>query len=80
MRVAGDVKEILVSQMQLARAIGISQARVNQLIDEGIVIRDTLTPKVFLFESVKNYYLNKNIGGADAEANHNVEKALYMRA
>ena len=62
MKITGNVKELTVSQRKLSEAIGITPTRVNQLIDEGVVIRDDKdkTGGVLLFESVKNYYSSKN--------------------
>ena len=80
MKVAGDIRGVTCTQIQLAKALGLSQSRISQLLDEDIVVRDKESKQVLLFESVKRYYLNKNTGGADAEVNYNVERALYMKA
>ena len=40
MLVKGKVKEIAVKQKDLAIAIGVTPARVNQLIKDGIVVWD----------------------------------------
>lgn len=82
MKIIGEVKEITCTQTQLGRAFGVSKQRIGQLIGEGIVIRDeqSTNGQVLLFESVKNFFLHKNVGGADAEVNYNIEKALYMKA
>ncbi len=65
LRVSGVIRELTCSQSQLAKALGISQPRVNQLIDEGIVIRDELATngQVMLLESLQNYFLSKNTTG-----------------
>lgn len=54
-----------VTQSQLAKALGVSQPRINQLIDEGVVVRDELATngQVMLFESLQNYFLSKNASG-----------------
>jgi phage terminase Nu1 subunit (DNA packaging protein) len=82
MKVNCSIKELICSQSKLASALEISQARVSQLINEGIVIKDpeSKNSAVFLFDSIKNYYLNKNTGSGDVEVNYNLEKALYMKA
>ena len=58
MLVKGKVKEISVKQKDLAFAIGVSPARVNQLVKDGIVIRDeeNQSGAVMLYESLKNYF------------------------
>ena len=68
------------TQTQLAKAIGVSQARVNQLIDEGVVIRDEFATngQVMLFESLQNYFLSKNVNGDSV--NFWKEKGLHERA
>jgi hypothetical protein len=65
MRLVGEVKEATVTQSQLGRAIGVSKQRINQLIDEGIVVRDELSTngQVMLFDSLQNYFLSKNTTG-----------------
>lgn len=40
MKVTEDPRKITVSQVNLAKALGVTTVRVNQLIQEGIVIRD----------------------------------------
>ena len=79
-RVRGDIIEMTVSQTQLAAVLGISQPRVNQLIDEGIVIRDeqSKTGEVLLYESLQNYFLSKKATGAGV--NFWKEKALHEKA
>ena len=79
MKVSGNVKEITVTQTGLSRALGLTPARINQLIDEEVVIRDEKDTSggVFLFESVKNYYLSKKAKAEDA--NLWVEKGLHEK-
>ena len=40
MKVTCDPRKITVSQTNLAKALGITNARVSQLIKEGVVFRD----------------------------------------
>ena len=65
MKVNGNIKEMTVSQTQLGKAIGVSTPRINQLIDEGVVVRDELSTngQVMLFDSLQNYFLSKNTSG-----------------
>ena len=64
-KIDGEIQLIAVTQKQLARALGLGTTRVNQLIDEGIVVRDetSRSGQVMLFESLQNYFLSKNATG-----------------
>ena len=79
MKVSGNIKEITVTQTALARALGLTPARVNQLIDMDVVIRDEKDTSggVYLFESCKNYWLSKKAAKEDADLFK--EKALHER-
>lgn len=80
MKIQGEVKDATCTQSQLGRALGVSKQRVNQLIEEGVVIRDEFSTngQVMLFESVQNYFLSKNVGGDSV--NFWKEKGLHERA
>lgn len=79
MKLNGNIKEVTVTQTALSRALGLTPARINQLIDLDVVIRDEKDASggVFLFESVKNYYLSKKAAKEDADLFK--EKALHER-
>lgn len=79
-KVVGSIKDLSCSQSQLARALSLTQPRVNQLIDEGIVIRDeqSKTGEVMLFESLQNFFLSKNPTGDGV--NFWKEKGLHEKA
>lgn len=83
LKVSAEVKTITVTQANLARALGLTPTRVNQLIDLDIVVRDDLDKSggVFLFESVKNYYSSKQSTRDDdgKSVNYWVEKAKHER-
>lgn len=57
MKVAADPRQITVSQSNFAKAVGLTTARVSQLIHEGVVIRDDNDARggVMLLESFRNY-------------------------
>ncbi len=86
MKIAGEVKKFTVTQKQLAAAFGVTPARVNHLIKDGIVVRDENNQggAVLLYESVKRYWNNKGSGGdgADIEAELNLtkERAKHEKA
>lgn len=81
MKYKGDIKEITVTQTALGAALGISQQRINQLADEEICVRDEFDKQggVFLFDSLKNYFLSKN-QSATGGVNFWAEKALNEKA
>lgn len=81
MLVAGNVKEIAVKQKELAIAIGVTPARVSQLIKDGIVIRDEKNPSgaVLLYESLKNYFQTA-VKRTDTGIDINEERAKFERA
>lgn len=82
MKVVGDVKDATVTQSQLARALDVSKQRVNQLIDEGVVIRDeqATNGQVMLFESLQNYFLSRNVNVGDDNVNFWKERGLHEKA
>ena len=79
-KIHGAIEELTCSQSQMARALKISQPRINHLIDEGIVIRDESSKvgAVMLFESLRNYYLSKKATGDGV--NFWQERGLHERA
>jgi len=84
MKVSGKVKEITVTQRNLAMAIGITPARVSQLVKEGVVIRNESDKGggVYLYESVKNYWLTQagpSTSDDGSELNFELERAKHER-
>lgn len=83
MKVTGDIKKITVTQRQLAAALGITPARVNHLIKDGIVVRDEDNSggAVYLCESLKRYWAGKanQDAAVKSELNLTQEKARYER-
>ena len=80
-QVKGEIALMSVSQRQMAAAIGLSQTRVNQLIDEGIMIRDAgrSDGRLMLLESLQNYFLSKN-AESDESVNFWKERSLHEKA
>ena len=81
MKIREDLRNLTTTQSNLAKALGLTQPRINQLIDEEIVVRDEqdTSGAVKVFESVKNFYLSKNsvaTGGVD----YWKERGLHERA
>lgn len=72
LKVTRDLKALTTTQAEMARVLGISQPRVHQLIDDGIVIKNN-TGAVLFVESLKNYYKLK-LGSSE-----NGEEIDYMK-
>lgn len=83
MKVKGDIKKITVTQRQIAAAIGITPARVNQLIKDDVIVRDEDNPggAVLLYESVKRFWSGQNNGeiSIDAELSLTRERAKHEK-
>lgn len=82
MKVTCDPRQITVSQTNLAKTLGITTARVSQLIKEGVVFRDDddKSGAVMLVKSVQAYTQYK--GGSDAgddDTDYMAEKAKHER-
>lgn len=79
-----DIRLLTVTQTSLGRALGITQQRIGQLIDEGIVVRDEMSKsgRVMLFESLQNHFLSKNanIGSGSSNVNFWKERGLHEKA
>lgn len=84
MNLSGNHEEWTVTQTALSRILGLTVGRINQLIDEEIVVRDASSKNgaVLLVESLKNYYLSKNSLTDDKgkSVNYWVEHGLHERA
>ena len=81
MKLIGEIKDATTTQAALARYLKLSKPRINQLIDEGLVIRDD-RGGVFLADSIKNYFCNKNDSNTDDENSNSYweEKKLLTKA
>jgi predicted transcriptional regulator len=66
MKVTCDPRQITVSQTNLAKALGITNARVSQLIKEGVVFRDDEDKggAVMLVKSVQSYTAYKGVSAS----------------
>lgn len=80
MEIAGELSEATTTQAKLARYLELSKARITQLVDEKVVVRDEsdVKGKVLAFDSVRNYYLSQQ--SADSGVNFWKEKGLHERA
>lgn len=61
LKVSKDIRLLTTTQSNLARAFGLTQPRISQLIELGLVVRDEKDPMggVKIFESTKLYYGSK---------------------
>lgn len=61
MKISKDIRQLTTTQANLAKAFGLTQPRISQLIDVGLVVRDETDPSggVKIFESTKLYYSSK---------------------
>ena len=60
-KVTGEIKMMTVSQRQMAAALGLSTTRVNELLNEKVLVRDEsrVDGRLMLFESLQNYFLSR---------------------
>ena len=79
MRAVGEVKDITTTQASLARYLGLSKARITQLVDEEIVMHGYDGKGVLVADSIKNYFINK-VQNSDVNVNFWEEKGLHERA
>ena len=79
-KIKSALNEITCSQKALAEALNLSTVRINQLIDEDIVVVDESDKNhgVFVFDSLKNYFLSKNVSGSGVDFWK--ERGLHERA
>ena len=68
-----------ITQTEFGKLIGLSQARVNQLVDEQILVRDptSRSGRLMLIASLRNYDLSKK--STDEGVNYWVEKARHEK-
>lgn len=82
MKVSKDIRLLTTTQSNLARAFGLTQPRISQLIDLGLVVRDEKDPMggVKIFESTKLYYSSK-VAAEDGDETLDLiaEKARHER-
>lgn len=79
MKISKDLRSLTTTQVEMARALGITQTRVNQLIQDGIVVKNP-HGAVLVIESLKNYYMTKAGGSAAEGVDYMEEKAKHEAA
>ena len=60
-KVTGEIKMMTVSQRQMSAALGLSTTRINELLNEKVMVRDEslVDGRLMLFESLQNYFLSR---------------------
>ena len=81
MKISKDVIKITTTQSEMARVLGLTQPRVHQLVQDGIIEKDE-TGAVLLVDSLKNFYKSKQgeTGDLGDETDYWTEKALHEKA
>lgn len=79
-KIKSGLAELTCTQKALAEVLNLTPARVNQLIEEKIVVSDERDKQgaVMVVESLRNYYLSKNAAGSGVDFWK--EKGLHERA
>lgn len=80
MEISGELSEATTTQAKLARYLGLSKARITQLVEEKIVVRDEsdVKGKILAFDSVKNYFQSQQ--SSEGGVNFWKEKGLHEKA
>lgn len=78
MKISKDLKKLTTTQTELARALGLTQPRIHQLIQEGIVERDD-HGAVLVIASLQNYYRTQTGGTDSDELDYMEEKAKHEK-
>lgn len=78
MKISKNLKELTTTQVEFARALGITQPRVHQLILDGVVVRNR-TGGVLVIDSLKNYYQAKSGTGEEGSIDYWTEKARHEK-
>lgn len=78
--IRGEIRLWAVTQKQMAAALKLGTTRINELVADGIIVRDETARngQVMLFESLRNYFLSRKT--TDEGVNYWKEKGLNERA
>ena len=79
MKITSNLKTLTTTQTEMARALGMSQQRVSQLLKEEVMITDS-DGALLILESLKNFYkLRAGAASAGDELDYMQEKAQHER-
>lgn len=83
MKISKDLMSLTTTQKEMAHALKLTTPRINQLIGEGIAVRDPKDGRggIFVVETIKNYYSQRGSGSMDDDApDLNEERARHEKA
>lgn len=82
MKISKGLTTLSTTQTELGKALKVTVGRVNQLITEGIVIRDDKDPNggVLVVPSLRNFFSSQAGNGSDEEIDLMAERALHEKA
>ena len=75
---AEEFLTMTVTQSFMGKVLNLSQGRISQLLDEGILVRDELTNRIAFKDSLQSYWLSKNATGDTV--NFWKERGLHEKA
>lgn len=82
MKISKGLSELTTTQTEMAKLLGLTQPRVHQLIEDGVVIK-AANGSVRVVESLKNFYKSRAIADGGSEAGDdldlNLERARHER-
>ncbi len=78
MKISKGLLQLTTTQNGMAQALGISQPRVHQLIQEGVVVKDS-QGNVLVVDSLRNYYNRQAAEQEPENLELGKERALHER-
>lgn len=79
LKISKDINNVVTTQTQMARALKVSQPRVNQMIKDGTLPTDE-RGSVLLVEGMRRYFLSVKAGDDDSQVDFDRERALHEKA
>lgn len=77
---AEEILTATITQTEFGKLVGLSQPRINQLLDEDVLVRDetSRSSRLMFFDSLKNFIQSKQ--STDAGVNFWKERSLHEKA
>ena len=80
MKISHDFKSVTITQVELARTLGVTQPYISKLVKNGVLVRDDNDKNggVMVFASLKNYFtrsLPASANGEEDDVDINLERA-----
>lgn len=79
MKISKGLSNLTTTQTGMAQVLGVTQPRVHQLIQDGIILKDP-AGNVLVIESLKNYYKQKAAIEDTEDVDLAKERALHEKA